>query len=724
MQTRGFVFVVPFAVGALLVACGGSDPAPEPTPAPVVEATPAPTPEAAPTPAALMPATLVHVVLDEVVAAPPLPSRSPLARRVGTPSAGVPTAEYLRWDQARAEVADAVSALESGYGSSGALIGLIEWRIQWGEDAEAGRDRRWGICALPCVVEDGFVATSAHHPVNPITQPRPLFAHRPGAADVEIVSFDGGVDVLHDGASLWATQAGEPAHGAVDVTVPVLFADGTTTAEWTWTASRRLRVVDVREKTYGLAKIADPLPTTTRVLPKMGANPDRPRRLAVENVPEAWRWEEADRLSGGFKVKPSPADVGLRLERIAKQVLWYPTTRQAGEGRAEFGTYVLTQGATAMTVSPFPEGGDVLGGTKALEGRLVVAAANGYEVDQRGKHIAGMLEEYQELLPLKDSGDSTPDPWILYSVKEPTGVVPGSAGPRLFALTVDEAPDEVWSVARAWARLHLAPHIAARSPAALDFIDWAMAQLSDTVPDESVYMATFAKAGDDVLQVWRDWLVDPELKGAADPGKFLAFVEGQLPDLAESLRRDLLERRFVVGGLPEVVEFEEGAAELAIATGELSADGQIVALSVPDGAEHGPVTLTMSPSGPGSVRWAAQIVEERYWEEAQADAGAREYLLGSLGTTLGGPGDLTAKVAPKAPVAAPSQLGAMQRRAEPTPAPAKASVKQGPSELTVQHEGRPTGRSTVLLFVWGDPGTSAELAVVATLTDPPAEATP
>ncbi|MCP4873423.1 MAG: hypothetical protein GY898_32430 [Proteobacteria bacterium] len=724
MQTRGFAPFAPLAVGALLAACGGGETAPESTPEPVVEATPAPTPEPTPEPTALVPATLVHVVFEEVVAPPPLPSRSPLARPVGVASATVPSADYLRWDHARASVADTVSALESGYGASGALIGLIEWRIRWGEHAEAGEARRWGICALPCVVEDSFVSNSGHFPVNPVTQPRPLFAHRPGATDVEIVSFEGGIDVLHGGASLWATEAGEPASGATEVTVPVLFADGTTKADWSWNATRSLRVVDVREKTYGLQHPADPLPTTTRVLPKMGPRPDVTRHRAVENVPESWAWAEADRLSGGFKVKPSPADVGLRIERIAKQVLWYPTTRQAGEGKAEFGTYVLTQGATALTVSPFPEGADVLGGTKALDGRVVVAAANGYELDQRGQHIAGMLETYNELLPLKDPGDTTPDPWILYSVKEPTGVVPGSAGPRLFALTVDEAADESWSVGQAWARLHLAPHIAARSPAALDFIVWAAAQLSESTPDTSVYMDTFATAGDDVLQVWRDWLVDPALKGAPDPGAFLAFVEGQLPDLAESLRRDLLHRRFTVSPLPTPIEFDEDSLQLTVETDALTADGRIVAITVPEAVAHGAVTLTMTPSGPGSVRWAARIVAERYWQEAASDAGAREYLLNDLGKTRGGPGDVTEEAAPKVPVAPPSQLGAMQRRAEPTPAPKPPSAKQGPSEITVQHTDKPTGRSTVLLFVWGDPGASAAIDVVATATEAPAEDAP
>jgi len=704
--------------GALLSACGGGEPAPAATPPEVVEATPEPTPEAPPEPAALLPATLVHVILEEVVAAPPLPSRSPLARSVGVASATVPSAEYLRWDLARAEVSDAVSALESGYGPSDGTLALVEWRIRWGAEAQAGETRRWGICSLPCVVEDRFVAGPEHHPVLPTTQPRPLFAHRPGAADVEIVSFEGGIDVLHAGTPLWATEAKEPIEASAEVTVPVLMADGVTGAEWTWTASRTLRVVDVRSRTYGLEKPADPPPSTTRILPALEAKPDAPRLVGVQSVPEAWAWAEADRLTGSFKVKPSPADYGLRMERIAKQVLWYPTSRQAGEGKAEFETFVLTQGTTALTVSPFPEGADVLGGTPALGGRMVVAALAGYELDPRVAHIVGALEHFQTVLPLKDPGETTPDPWILYSVAEPTGVVPGSAGPRLFALTVDSAPDEMWSLARAWARLQLAPHVAAASPAALDFITWATAELSPETPDTSVYMATFAEAGDDVLGVWKDWLVDPERKGAPDPLDFLGFVEGQLPQLAERLRRDLLERRFTVQGARERVDFADGEVALEWSTGELAADGAIFAVRLPEGSSHGPVEVTVAPEGPGTVRWSAKLVAERYWDEAVADAGARGFVLEDLPPTKGGPRDLQEAPEIKAPVRAPSQRGAMQQRTAP-PLPALEKRKrQGPATATLQHDDQPTGRSTLLVLLWGDAGTSAEVSIQASAPTP------
>ena len=711
-----------------LAACGGGDAdAPAETPAPVVEATPEATPEPTPEAVTLEDATVVHVILEEVVAPPPLPERSPLARDVGVTAAGVPSAEYLRWDRARADVVDTVAALEEGYGASGAAIALVEWRIRWGEDAEAGEARRWAVCALPCTVEDGFVAAAAHHPVHPLTQPRPLFAHRPGTADVHLRPGDDGLAVSHGEQPLW--QGGEPAgaaSGEEDVSVPVLLADGVTAAEWSWTATRTLRVAGVRTKTFALTMAADPPEGSTRVLPRIGANPDKPRLLGVEGVREAWPWPDADRLSGGFKVKPSPADYGLKLERIAKEVLWFPTTRQAGDGKAEFDAYVLTSGATAMTVEPFPDGADVLGGTKAVDGRIVVASPSGFEVDQRAGHVAGMLEHYQTVLPLKDPGDSKPDPWIVYSVKEPVGVVAGSAGPRLFAVTVDDDADEAWSVAQAWARLHLAPHLATRSPAARDFVAWALAQLVDGRPDTSVYMHTFGTAGDDVVQVWRDWLVDPDRKGAADPGEFLAFVERQLPDLAEQLRRDLVERRFSIEALPASLDFEPGSAVVATASGELGGDGAILAVHLPEGASHEPVEVTVTPSGrTGHVRWAARLVAERYWQEAATDPGARAYLLEKLGATTGLPSDEPeAEAETPRVIAPPSQRQAIAEAGRPQERKVTKPRRQGPMTASVQHDDKPAGRSTVLVLVWGDPGMSAEVKVTSAVEAPEEPAEP
>lgn len=732
-----------FALSLLLLACscGGDesgDHVTSDTPTPAVEATPEPTPE--PSPEVLEPATLFHLVVHEQVGAPALPSRSPLARDQAPLPDGIPDAAALIADGAPEAVVEAVRSLEAGYGPPATSMVLVQWNIAWGPDAASGSARRWGLCALPCTVEDSFVATDANHPVHPVSAPRALFAARPGVQDLVIRQDGGGLEVAHGEALLWlAGEAGEPVSAEREHTWPVMDASGLLSGEATATSHRQLRASAVTSRQVELTGSADPPPAEVRVLPRLGVSPSPVGRLVVEGVEETWAWPGGASFEGGFSARPNPDNDGLKLDRIQQEIRWKPTVRQAGDGRVDFPTYSLV-GSARLTVQPFPEGAAVLGGTPAAGGRVVVAAGTDFEPERRARQVADMLDHFAEVLPLPEAdeeqavvaGATTPTPWVIYSAPADVGVLPGSAGRRPLSLCVDDDLDEQASVARAWTRLHLAPRLDADSPAALDFLAWARAQLDPDLPDRSVFMHTFIGAGDDVEQVWREWLVDPE-REAPDPAAFVGFVEGQLPDLAEQLRRALVGRRFAVQGLPEPAELEPGASSMAVDLEDPGTAGAIVAIRLPAGAELEPVTVDVTPMGRGAeAHWAAALVEDRYWQEAATDATARAGLPERLGATQGIPPEAKEEQPEVTPARAPSQLGGQygstRVRARPKPKQDKAEAVS----VRLQHEGRSVGRSVALVMLWGSPGWKARLAVTSAVpmpTPPPAptpegEATP
>lgn len=709
----------------LACSCGGEDaggPAASQTPAPVVETTPDPTPE--PTRLELAPVTLFLLVLDEETGAPELPSRSPLARDLGPLPEGIPDADLLAVDGAPSAVVEALRSLEAGYGAPGSALVLVRWDLRWGPDGAAGSARRWGLCSLPCTVEDRFTATPDNHPVHPMSAPRALFAMRPGVEDLRIRLDEGGIEVAHGEAILWlAGEAGDPVIASRQDTWPEMDAGGLLSGEVTASSGRVLQVLAVDSRTIELTGTSDPLPVETRVLPTLGVSPSTVGRLVVEGVEEVWSWPGGASFEGGFSARPNPDNDGLRLDRIKQEIRWRPTVRQAGDGRADFPTYSLAGASNKLTVQPFPEGGAVLGGTPVADGRVVVGAGTDFEPERRAHQVADMLDHFAGILPLPEapadealevvSSASKAAPWVIYVAPEDVGVLPGSAGSRPLSLTVDDDLDERDSVARAWARLQLAPRIDARSPAALDFLDWALAKLDEDRPDRSVFMHAFVEAGDDVEQVWREWLTDPE-REEPTPAAFVAFVAGQLPDLAEQLRRALVARRFAVEVLPEPMELEPGAAVLSLTLEDPGAAGAVLALRLPPGAELEPVQVEVTTQSRGvEPHWAAALVEERYWVEAVADAAARAALPDRLGDTRGIAAEQEEEMTPPA---APSQLqgqyGGVRMRGKPKPRQAE------PVGITLSHEGQPTGRSVALVMVWGAPGWKARLAITSAVPMP------
>ena len=718
----------------LICSCGGEGggaaTAPE-TPAPVVEATPEPTAE--PTPLALAPTMLLHVVIDETVGAPELPSRSPLARDLRPLPEGDPTAEALEADAAPLAVVEALRSLEAGYGTPEGVVALVQWNLRWGPDGAAGSARRWGLCSVPCTVVDAFVATPANHPVHPVIAPRALFAMRPGVQDLSIRRDGGDIEVVHGEARLWlAGQAADPITASREDVWPVMDARGLLTGEATTTSQRTLQVLSVDSRIVPLSGTSDPLPSETRVLPRLGVSPSPVGRLAVEGVEELWSWPAGSTFEGGFSARPNPDNDGLKLDRIQQEIRWRPTVRQAGDGRMDFPPYSLVGASKRLTVHPFPEGAAVLGGTPAVDGRVVVGAGTDFEPERRARQVADMLEHYAELLPMPEvpapevvaaPGASRDTPWVVYSAADAVDVVPGSAGSRAHALVVDDDLDERASVARAWARLQLAPRIDSRSVAALDFLDWAMSKLDEERTDGSTFTHVFVAAGDDVEQVWREWLTDPDKEGPA-PGAFLSFVESQLPDLAEELRRSLAARSVAVAGLPEPLELEAGASSLSMALEDPGPAGAVVTVSLPEGAGLEPVQVEMTPgrSGP-AVHWAAVLVDERTWQEAGADPVLRAAITEGLSATRG---IVTEEVEeePATPAAAPSQLQGQYGAARVRP---RVKPKQAePVVLALQHEGQPVGRSVVLLTAWGAPGWAAHMSITSAvpMPEPVAEAAP
>jgi hypothetical protein len=588
---------------AVLVAlaqssCGGDSPPPAPSPT----ATPAPTP----TPQApLAPVTLHHVVLEESVAAPDLPLTSPLDRALPPlPDEGVSGA-FLRGEYGADAAAEGLEALERGEGVSGAQVALIEWRVRWGDDGASGEGRFWGLCALPCTVEDSFVATRGHHPADPVDNPRVLFAGRPGAVGPSLSLDGGGLVVEHGAVRLWpAGPDGASVEGDVTEDVPRLEADGVSQETVAWHQHRTLRVASVDSRSLPLSARAEGPPASARVLPDLPARPHVLRRRGVEGVTEIWPWPDAAIFEGGFSVKPDPAASGLQFERSEQRVLWTPTTQQADERSATFVTYSLRRpGGMTATVEPFPLGVDVLASLPALDDRVRLAFAADPDLMGRARQVQTRFEAWNAIVPLP----AVDRPDVVYIMQEPTTVLRGGAGGARRSFSVDDAWSEDRSVLRAFARATLGSNAALRTPMVEDWLAHVRAVLLEQ-DDASWAARAFASAGDDVLGVWREWLQDPARGGNPDPEAFLGFVAGQLPDLAVELRDRLAVRSFALDLKPEGTPWAAMAAELAPPEGPEGGDPESLAAeegaaSSDAGAAAAPPPVpTPTPTVPRSAR--------------------------------------------------------------------------------------------------------------------------
>lgn len=714
-------------VAVAISACGGDvPPAPQPTPSPEPSPVAKPSPE--PAPADLAPALLFHLVVEEEIAAPDLPTRSPLARDLPPLPDGPPGSELLADEGAAEPSIEALRALEAGYGPPGGALLVVRWDVAWGPDGRSGRTRRWGVCALPCTIEDEFVSGPQNHPVHPVLAPRALFAHRPGAQDVRVERQGEGLRVVHGDAVLWdGDHAGDPARGERADAFQTMAADGVTLSQATLASRRVLRAVSVERRSVDLTGRSDALPDRVRVLPRLGVDPDAPRRLAVEGVRERWPWPEGTSLGGGFTVRPSPDADGIKLDRVRGELRWYPTAGQAGDGKAVFPTYALSGPGASGDVAPFPDGADVLGGTKAVGNRVVVAAGIDFEAERRARQVADMFEQYQGILPMPGEAEDGevqavvamegPSPWVVYVAPDATGVVPGSAGERPQALAVDDDLDEQASVARAWVRLVLPRRPGPAGPALLDFEAWALGKLVREHPDRSVFMHVFSEAGEDVAEVWSQWLADPAREGP-DPAAFVAFVEGQLPDLAEGLRRSLAARRFEVAPPPSPVEPVPGSKGADVVAGDPGPEGTAVAVRLPAGAQTGPVQVRVVPqTGRGAVHWAAALVEERWWDEAGRAQEARADLLSHLGPTRGIDAPAAGQTPPPAP---PSQLRGQFQGARVVTRPVAAE----PQTETLAPQPQAVGSPVALVLLWGEPGWKARIEVAGSVAMPQPEPSP
>lgn len=525
-----------------LVACGASEPPPPPP-------TPSPTPQATPTPPPkLEPVTLHHVVFEEVLAAPPGLLTSPLHRALPPVPEGGPSGEFLRQDGASDAAVEALEALSRGEGASGDHLALVEWRMSWGVEASAGHSRHWGVCTLPCTLDDAFVASRGHHPADPVSNPRVLFAGRPGAVGPTLKLDGTGLRVRHGETSLWADgEAGPALEAKASVDVPFLEADGVNQETKTWEQARRLSVLAATSRTLPLSARAEPIPNTARVLPELPERPHKPRRRGVEGVTEVWPWPDATIFEGGFSVKPDPAAAGLEFKRHEQRVLWTPTTHQADQRDATFATYTLKRpsGMTA-SVAPFPLGVDVLASFPALGERFRIAFAADPNLQGRARQIVSRFEEWNKTLP----APTLEHVQVVYVMDEATTLVPGSAGEASHGFSVDDAWSEYASVQRVWGRITLGVNGGLDTPQIADWLAHVDATIEET-DDPSWLTRTFASAGEDVRNVWLEWLQNPEHAGAPDPEAFLTFVARQLPDLSRDLRDRLARRSFVLDRVRE-----------------------------------------------------------------------------------------------------------------------------------------------------------------------------
>ncbi len=690
MGPRGRCFILFF--GLSIAACGGSE---EPAPTPVEAAA---TPAAPPPPTG--PATLHHVILDEWVAAPASPLRAPFA----PPSAREGTSTdpaVLEADGADEALVAQVAAVLGGGVEAEADLALVEWTLTWGEDGIAGAHRAWGLCALPCTLEEKFAATSLHHPADPITSAGVHFAGRPHAADVVIERSGQVVQVRHGDTMLWAGAQDQVIDVADTWEVSPVDATGRPGRVAPLEVSRRLAVLDVVTTTIAPSGAPEPVPSTVRVLPEIVAAGQKPPLVprAVEGAMELWPWASASRFEGTASVKPDPSRLGVRFVRQDSQAEWVPTARQAGEFEVQFPVFALSRnGVTLDSLQPFPDGARVFASVAALDGRLAVASRAGKAAEERAAEVVKLFTEWDGVVPLPALQWGGLDPAQaseaeVAAVRERSGppiavlvhdadvgTVLGGPGGAPATHVVSDRLEETESVARAFGRAHLGPAAGRRTEVTADWAASVVSRVQER-EDPSLWARVFREAGDDVESAWLDHLRDPQHEGAPAVDGFLAFVGGQLPALAATLRRELALRTLAVRDLPalrdDLVEpaaapsgdddsgdDDDSAAATAVSISGDGAGPTVAAFRRPAAAGDWSLDLVPAPGAEpphSDVDWEAALVSVEAWEAAD-DPAARLALLG-LPATVESAGDDGATPAPTPDPAAPRALRAIEGEA-------------------------------------------------------------
>ncbi len=500
-----------------------------------------------------------HLVLDEVVTPPALPLWSPLDRDL--PEVPTPISSgFLREEGAPESLVLWMDELEAGAGPAGSAVALVEWRLRWGDDGQAGRSRHWGVCALPCTLQDRFVTNREHHPVDPLLQPEALFAGRPGAGDLKVVEVGGALTVSFEGADLLvAGEVGESVHAEATEALPLLQVDGVSLETSEVASARTLAALGSTLWSVDVSQAIAAPAASTQVLPDLPAMPAKSRRRAVEGITEVWPWPDATRFEGGVSIKPDPMAHGLKFIRTEQKVLWTPTLQQADGRVAEFPSFTLKRPGKIATVDPFPLGADVFASYGLLDNTLRIAFAADPDALGRARQITDKLDLWRRDTPLPEGGIAP----VIYMTEHPTTVLPGSAGESDWSWSVSDGWSEWRSVRRLFVRMTLGANGASRAPAALDWTEHVSAKLEERTSD-AILAPGFAASGEDVLAVWLEWLRDEARGGAADPEEFLAFVGKQLPDFVQEIRGHLARRSFVVDPgieLPEAVAVESTPGE-------------------------------------------------------------------------------------------------------------------------------------------------------------------
>jgi len=709
-----------------------------------------------PTPAPLEDVRLYHVQLHERLTASHMPVLSPLdgvGRSSQLPHGFIASADISAAGGAEA-VAEQLKQLEKCRGASGSAIALIEWNVRWGDSA--GRARFWGACALPCTVDESFVATAGHYPLDPVLHPLAMFAHRPGHAPLSLTEVAGGLEVQQGVTLLWAE--GAPVTGGVwseEVELLWLRADLAEVTEKRVEATRSLAVTKVQQKIFPLVESAPLLAQSIVVLPELPELNAAAKPRAVEGVQELWPWPEANRFEGGFVARPNPADFGLRLDRPGQQILWTPTLRQAVDGKADFVTHELMRtGGIKTTVSPFPGGAEVLGAVSLLEGRVVLASGKaGYDEQPRAQEVKRFLLRFEDMLPIPERKPEA-GPAIIYLSDEPAGLVEGSAGPADHAFVVSSTPGEEHSVARAWSRIVLGAHSAVRSFAADDLALWFEGELLRGLQSKELGSSTlgqaessvsqsvtgllapvFADAGDDIIGEWKYRVRGPKHAGEPDPSAFLSYIGTQLPEIERDVRRAIALRAFSQDWEGPSIGISEDGTRRTLSLRALR--GNHFWGTIPAGGDAMSWTIRVTPSTPGvAPRWSWAAVPRSVWEGRGRSEEAAAAVLGRLGPTQGS--DLQRAPAPAAKRAVrrapPSQLKHMsgpRTASQGSPSEAAQSGSSGSadadlmaplSEVLVERSAADTEELVVYVLLWSPEASEVELELVP--SSPEAEVVP
>ena len=608
-----------------IAACGSNEMVQE-----VVTATPEPTP--APTPPPLEPGRLFYLVLDEAVKVPAGPSWSPLHRNLEFAPTRRPSPEVLRDDGAHEDVAGGLADWLAGRTASAEQLLLVQWSMSWGSEGEAGTARRWGVCSLPCTLEDGFHAGKDRHPADPLKDALALFAARAGARDLEVsVDADalrvrmGDIEILRADGTLTTSEM--RSSWKIATAAP----DGALSKARASSHGRALRVATWSVEDLPIEVRSEASANTARLYPDLSGYQGEvpPRVRGVEGVAQDWPWDEASKFEGQFGVRPLPSDQGLTVERADALVRWVPSARQAGEGTVKFPLYSASRGGVSAVFKPFPRGVEAYGSTVGvLDGAKLRVRVAGPALDAsmpRAHEVLAIFNRFQKNLPLPNG---LPEEVLVYLSAQPVGVLDGGAGEASFSMVVDERRGEEVSVARAWARLLLGANVRARGAMTADWSRWVEARLL-SIPDRSLWTSVFASSGEDVLEVWSEWMTKPEFAGDPDPDDFLRWAAGKIPALGAELYAKLPTRWWLLAhGLDALPEPKDGGVGVLVRSGP-SPHGAALALRVPEDGllPDAVVELVVSPGDGASFEWASQWLSEADWLAARDSAKQRVQLL-------------------------------------------------------------------------------------------------